>query len=146
LAQTPASQSPDFVTNLLEVRVLLAPVYARQAIESAPGEVESLLESYAQLEDDPSVFSNADWELHIRLTQLADNPIFRFLFNSFQKLSIPIGIRYFAFPACRRHSRIFYAELLNCARSGAAFDAETLTRRIMEESLALWQKMQKENL
>jgi GntR family negative regulator for fad regulon and positive regulator of fabA len=146
LAQTPASQSPDFVTNLLEVRVLLAPAYARQAIESAPGEVESLLDSYAQLEDDPSVFSNADWELHIRLTQLADNPIFRFLFNSFQKLSIPIGKRYFAFPACRRHSRIFYAELLNCARSGAAFDAETLTRRIMEESLALWQKMQKGSL
>ena len=146
LAQTPASQSPDFVTHLLEFRVLLAPVYARQAIESAPGEVAVLLESYTRLEDNPSTFSRADWELHVRLTQLAANPIFRFLSNGFQKLSIPVGEQYFAFPECRQHSRHYYTELLNCAHSEAAFDAETLTRQIMEESLALWQKMQKENL
>jgi GntR family negative regulator for fad regulon and positive regulator of fabA len=146
LAQTPASQSPGFVTHLLELRVLLAPAYTRQALESAPGEVAALLESYDRLEDNPSVFARADWELHIRLTQLAPNPIFRFLFNGFQKLSIPVGEQYFTYPECRQHSRRFYTELLNCARSGAAFDAETLTRRIMEESLALWQKMQRENL
>ena len=146
LAQTPAGQSPDFVTYLLELRVLLAPAYARQALESASGEVVALLENYLRLEDNPSEFARVDWQLHIRLTQLASNPIFRFLFNGFQKLSIPVGEQYFAFPECRQHSRHFYSELLNCARSGAAFDAETLTRRIMEESLALWQKMQKENL
>ena len=146
LAQTPAGQSPGFVTHLLEFRILLAPAYARQALESAPVEVAALLETYDRLEDNPSAFALADWELHIRLTQLATNPIFRFLFNSFQKLSIPVGEQYFAFPECRQHSRYFYSELLNCARSGAAFDGETLTRRIMEESLALWQKMQKENL
>jgi len=146
LAQTPAGQTPDFVTHLLEFRILLAPAYTRQAIDSAAGEVAVLLESYALLEDNPSVFACADWELHIRLTQLASNPIFCFLFNGFQNLSIPVGEQYFAFLACRQHSRNFYADLLNCARSEAAFDAETLTRRIMEESLALWQKMQKETL
>jgi GntR family negative regulator for fad regulon and positive regulator of fabA len=146
LAQTPVGQSPDFVTHLLEFRVLLAPAYARQALESAPGEVAALLEGYDCLEDNPSAFAIADWDLHIRLTQLAPNPIFRFLFNGFQKLSIPVGEQYFAFPECRQHSRHFYTELLNCARSGAAFDAEALTRRIMEESLALWQKMQMVNL
>jgi GntR family negative regulator for fad regulon and positive regulator of fabA len=134
------------VTHLLEFRVLLAPAYARQALESAPGDVAALLENYSRLEDSPSAFARADWELHIHLTQLATNPIFRFLFNGFQKLSIPVGERYFAFPECRQHSRYFYTELLNCACSGAAFDAETLTRQIMEESLALWQKMHKENL
>jgi len=124
----------------------LAPAYARQALESAPGEVATLLENYDRLEDNPSAFASADWELHIRLTQLAPNPIFRFLFNGFQKLSTQVGEKYFAFPECRQLSRHFYAELLNDARSGAAFDAETLTRRIMEESLALWQKIHKENL
>jgi GntR family negative regulator for fad regulon and positive regulator of fabA len=145
LAQSPASQSPDFVTYLLEFRVLMAPAYTRQALESAPGEVAAMLESYDCLDDDPHTFSLADWELHIRLTQLAPNPIFRFLFNGFQKLAIPVGEQYFAFPECRQHSRQFYTKLLNCARSGAAFDAEALTRRIMEESLALWQKMQMES-
>lgn len=144
LALLPAGQSPDFVTYLLELRVLLAPAYARQAFESAPGEVAALLEGYACLEDAPSTFARADWDLHIRLTQLASNPVFRFLFNGFQELSIPVGEQYFAYPECRQHSRRFYSELLNCARSGAAYDAETLTRRIMEESLALWQKMHKE--
>jgi GntR family negative regulator for fad regulon and positive regulator of fabA len=91
-------------------------------------------------------FARADLDLHICLTQRAVNPIFRFLFNGFQKLSIPVGEQYFAFPECRQHSRRFYSELLNCAHSGAVFDAEILTRRIMEESLALWQQMQKEKI
>jgi GntR family negative regulator for fad regulon and positive regulator of fabA len=146
LAQTPAGESPDFVTYLLEFRVLVAPAYAREAIEVAAGEVAALLEGYSNLEDDPSAFAKADWDLHIRLTQLTPNPIFRFLFNGFHNLSITIGGQYFAFSECRRHSRRFYLELLNCARSGAAFDAETLTRRVMEESLALWQKMQTETI
>jgi len=146
LAQSPAGQTTNFVTHLLELRVLLAPAYTRQALESAPADVADLLENYAHLEDTPSVFARVDWELHIRLTQLAPNPIFRFLYNGFQKLSIPVGEQYFTFQECRQHSRHFYSELLNCARSGAAFDAETLTRQIMEESLALWQKMHKENL
>jgi GntR family negative regulator for fad regulon and positive regulator of fabA len=146
LAQTPAGQAPVFVTHLLEFRVLLAPAYARQAIETAPGEVAALLETFTHLEDGPSSYARADWDLHILLTQLTPNPIFRFLFNGFQKLSISVGEQYFSFPECRQHSRRFYAELLNCAHSNAAFDAETLTRRIMEESLVLWQKMQKEAL
>ena len=144
LAQTSVCQSPDFVTHLLEFRVLVAPAYTRQAIEAAAEEVVALLETYPHLEENPSAFARADWDLHMRLTQLTPNPIFRFLFNGFQKLSITIGEQYFAFPACRQHSRNFYAELLDCARTSADFDAETLTRRIMEESLALWQKMQKE--
>jgi hypothetical protein len=36
--------------------------------------------------------------------------------------------------------------LLECARREADCEAESLTRRVMEESLALAKKMQKENL
>ncbi|MEW6093648.1 MAG: fatty acid metabolism transcriptional regulator FadR [Chloroflexota bacterium] len=144
LAQLPAGQSPDFVTHLLEVRVLLAPSYTRQAVETAPDQIVALLEGYSLLEDDPAAFARADWDLHILLTQLAHNPIFRFLFNGFSKLAVLMGERYFTFPQCREHSRHFYEDLLNCARGGAAFDAEALVRRIMEESLALWQETQKE--
>lgn len=145
LAQSPVGVPPDFVTHLLEVRVLLAPAYARQAVEAASAEIAALLGGYPSLEDSPPVFARADWDLHILLTQKAANPIFRFLFNGFHKLAIPMGERYFDYPVCRQHSRRFYADLLNCARGGAAFDAEALTRRVMEESLALWQKMQKED-
>jgi GntR family negative regulator for fad regulon and positive regulator of fabA len=145
LAQSPTYQTPDFVVHLLEIRILLAPAYARQAIQAASVEITGLLEGYAGLEDFPSVFARADWELHRLLTQRAANPVFRLLLNSFQTLYILMGEQYFAFPECRASSRAFYGELLICARREAEYDAEVLTRRVMEESLALWQMMQKEN-
>ena len=145
LARTPTGQSPFFVTYLLEIRVLLAPVYARQAIESSPSRVAELLLPYSELKDDPVVFAMFDWDLHIQLTQLASNPVFRFLFNGFQELSMNVGKQYFSFPECRQHSRSFYHDLSECAILRSAADAEILTHKIMVESQALWQKSQVEN-
>ena len=62
LAQTSAGQLPDFVTHLLEFRILVAPAYTRQAIEVAPEEVVALLEAYPHLEENPSAFARADWQ------------------------------------------------------------------------------------
>ena len=145
LAQSPTHQPPDFVVHLLEIRVLLAPAYAREAIQAAPDEITSLLENYALLDNIPSVFAQADWELHHLLTQFAPNPVFRLLLNSFHAIYLLVGEKYFAFPECRASSRAFYNDLLSCARRAADDEAETLTRRVMRESLTLWQKMQKEN-
>ena len=146
LAQSPTHQSPDFVTHLLDLRVLLAPAYARQAINNSPAEVADLLEQNARLDDTPPAFARADWELHHLLTQRASNPVFRMLLNSFQELYILMGEQYFSFPECRRSSRAYYANLLTCARAGAECDAEALTRHVMEESLTLWEKMKEELL
>ena len=143
LAQSSAHQSPDFVPHLLELRVLLAPEYTRQALAAGPDEIARLLEDYAGLEDDPIAFAHADWDLHALLTQRADNPVFRLLLNSFQTLYIMMAEKYFAYAECRQSSRKFYANLLACARRGSECDAESLVRRVMEESLALWQKMQR---
>ena len=146
LAGSPAHQSQDFVTHLLELRVLLAPEYTRQALKSAPSEIITLLEGYTSLEDTSSAFALADWDLHRLLTQRADNPVFRLLLNGFHDLYILVGDQYFLFPECRVLSRGFYADLLSCARRQAECDAAQLTRRVMEESLSLWQKMQEESL
>jgi GntR family transcriptional regulator, negative regulator for fad regulon and positive regulator of fabA len=132
LAQSPVHQSPDFVTHLLELRVLLAPEYTRQALAASADEIVRLLEGYAGLQDDPAAFARADWDLHALLTQRADNPVFRLLLNSFKKLYIMMGEAYFAFPECRKSSRKFYADLLACARRGSECDSETLARRVME--------------
>jgi len=143
LAQSAVTQSPDFVSHLLELRVLLAPEYTRQALATGADEVIQLLESFTNLDEDPAEFARADWDLHALLTQRADNPVFRLLLNSFHKLYLLMGEQYFVFPECRRSSRAFYAELLACARREKDCDSESLTRRVMEESLALWKKMQK---
>lgn len=143
LAQMPSQQSPDFVTHLLEIRVLLAPAYTRQAMEQASPEIAALLASYADIEETPAAFARADWELHHQLTLRAANPIFCLLLNSFQNLYQVMGERYFASAESRNYSRAFYAELLACAKRNAYLKAETLTRDVMEESLALWKKSYK---
>ena len=138
LAQRPAQQTPDFVAHLLEIRILLAPTYTRQAMERASSEIARLLANYTDIEDSPPAFASADWELHHLLTLRAANPIFCLLLNSFQSLYQIMGERYFATPESRNRSRVFYAELLACAQSDACNQAETLTRKVMEDSLALW--------
>jgi GntR family negative regulator for fad regulon and positive regulator of fabA len=142
LAQSSAHQSPDFVVNLLDLRVLIAPTYARQAIQTAPGEIAAVLERYADLEDTPSAFARADWDLHALLAHHATNPVFRLLLNGFQSLYLLVGEQYFVSAECRQHSRNFYRSLLECASRGADGDAGLLTHRVMEESLALARKMQ----
>lgn len=144
LAQSPAHQPPDFVVHLLDLRVLIAPTYARQAVQTASGEIVPLLESYAYLEDTPAAFARADWDLHSLLARHATNPVFQLLLNGFQSLYLLVGDRYFNFPESRKHSRNFYQSLLDCAHRGADCDAEVLTRRVMEESLTFAKNMHKE--
>jgi GntR family negative regulator for fad regulon and positive regulator of fabA len=136
----PSQQTSDFVAHLLEIRVLLAPTYTRQAMEQAAPEIAALLSNYADLEESAAAFASADWELHFLLTQRASNPIFRLLLNSFKDLYQVMGEHYFVSAESRKRSRHYYAELLNDAKKGAFLKAETLTRAVMEESLMLWRK------
>lgn len=142
LAQMPSQQTADFVAHLLEIRILLAPAYTRQAMEAASSEIATLLTKFENIEDTPTAFASADWELHHLLTLRAENPIFRLLLNSFQSLYQVMGEHYFVSPENRQRSRAYYTELLNCARKNAYLKAETLTRDVMNESLALWKKSQ----
>ena len=144
LAQMPSQQTPDFVAYLLEIRILLAPAYTRQAMESSSSEIAALLTKFETIEDTSAAFANADWELHHLLTLRAGNPIFRLLLNSFQSLYQVMGEHYFVSAENRKRSRAYYAELLNCAKKNAYLKAETLTRDVMSESLALWNKATKE--
>lgn len=140
LAQMPSQQTPDFVTHLLEIRVLLAPTYTRQAMENASPEIADFLANYADVEGTPSAFASTDWELHHLLTLRATNPIFRLLLNSFHNLYQLMGEHYFSTAENRDRSRAYYEELLDCAKKNSHLKAEILTRTVMEESLSLWKK------
>lgn len=140
LAQMPSQQTPDFVAHLLEIRILLAPAYTRQAMESAAAEIVALLAKLETIEDTPAAFADADWELHHLLTLRAANPIFRLLLNSFQGMYHVMAEHYFTLAENRERSRAYYAELLACAKKNAYLKAETLTRDVMNESLAQWKK------
>ena len=142
LAQSPANQPMNFIDQLLEVRLLLAPEYTRQAVEQSPEDIVAFLQQSGELNESPAEFARFDWGLHHSLTQLAVNPIYRLLLNSFHSLYITLGEHYFTYDECRQHSRTYYAALLDCARQQCAAEAEVLTRQTMSESRLLWRRLQ----
>ena len=130
---------PDFVPNLLVVRQSLAPAYTRIAVERQPVRVAELLQDYPDLDDSPQTFTIADWELHHNLTITSGNPIFTLILNGFGDLYQSMGPKYFTLPEARAHSRDFYRDLLAAARAEDPDTAESVTRRVMADSLDLWQ-------
>lgn len=130
---------PDFVPHLLVVRQSLAPAYTRTAVERQPMRVAELLQDYPDLDDSPQTFTIADWELHHNLTITSGNPVFTLILNGFSDLYQSMGLQYFTLPEARAHSRDFYRDLLAAAQAEDPDTAESVTRRVMTDSLDLWQ-------
>jgi len=129
---------PDFVPNLLQVRELLAPAYARLAVKRAAKNLAKFLENYQNLLDSPEVFAKADWEVHQYLTIESGNPIFTLILNGFKDLYPSVGAVYFTPPKARARSRKFYADLRACAAARDPERAEIITREVMQDSFNLW--------
>ena len=128
----------DFVPNLLQVRLLLAPAYARLAVERAADTLIEFLQTYPDLDDTPEAFASADWQVHSRLAAESGNPIFTLILNGFKDL-YPIMARiYFTPDKARARSRKFYIDLLAAVRSHDADTAEEIVREVMRDSLELW--------
>ncbi len=132
---------PNFVSNLLAVRLLLAPTYARLGIERHPAEMIMCINGYTQIPDDPQAFADTDWQLHRQLTIASENPVFTLILNGFKELYKMMGLRYFQLPEARAHSRRFYQTLLECAQNRDYDRIEAVTRRVMVESLDFWRKL-----
>lgn len=129
---------PDFVPNLLDVRLALAPVYACSAVRNSAEQVAECLAGQGNLEDTPEAFASFDWTLHHTLTIASGNPVYTLILNGFAGFYEQMARLYFAQPGARLSSRAFYAELLDAARRGDAAEAERITRAVMQESIALW--------
>ena len=129
---------PDFVPNLLQVRTLLAPAYARLAVKRAARNLAKFLEGYQDLPDAPDAFARADWDLHRYLTIESGNPIFTLIFNGFKELYPYMGRMYFTPPKARARSRQFYAGLRAAAHARDPERAEIITREVMQDSIDLW--------
>ena len=132
---------PDFVPQLLEVRVSLAPDYAALAVTRHPDDVARLLAGYHSLADEAKTYSEADWGLHHRLTVAAANPAYTLILNGFANLYKLFGALYFSVEVNRRHSDSFYRELEAAALQHDPDAARTVTKRIMIESLNNYLKL-----
>ncbi len=133
-----ASIPENFVPNLLQIRLLLAPAYTRLAMQNTLNETVRLLESLQNVPDTAEAFTNADYEMHCTLTRLCGNPVFTLILNGFGDLYRAMGLIYFQKQQNRDHSRSFYKKLLSAVLSNNTFMAEEVTRRVMEDSISLW--------
>ena len=138
LARHPYQLPDDFVPNLLFVRQVLAPVYARLAAENNPATVISTLKEYSRLADQPEVYAEFDWKLHHQLTIASGNPIFTLILNGFTEFYVPMACRYFQLPVSRQNSRRFYQTLLQAVQSRDGQSVESITCQVMANSLVLW--------
>ncbi len=129
-----------FVTQLLEVRLVMAPAYTRSAVAHCPEQVAACLEGIDALPDTPEAFAALDWKLHYTLTIASGNPIYTLILNGFAGFYEQMARLYFAYPESRQLSRRFYQELSQHISEKDAQSAEALTRSIMEQSIRLWEK------
>ncbi len=131
--------SPEFIPNLLQVRLVLAPAYARQAVENSPAMVSICLADASHLDDRPQDYASFDWRLHYTLTVASGNPIFTLILNGFAGFYEQMACLYFENPIARKSSQDFYHALDDAARRNDARAAEAITRNVMQASLALWE-------
>jgi GntR family transcriptional regulator, negative regulator for fad regulon and positive regulator of fabA len=131
---------PDFVPNLMGVRILMAPAYTRLAIERDWASAAAVLENPPAIEDTAQTFADYDWHVHRQMTILSANPVFTMFINSVMQLYHVVGSVYFSHSEARAHSLQYYRLLLDCARRQDSSGAQVLTEQIMRESLDLWQQ------
>jgi GntR family negative regulator for fad regulon and positive regulator of fabA len=138
LAQNQYPLPDDYAANLLAVRVLLCPEYTRLAVEHDAKAITEYLDSANSLPEDANAFAEYDWCLHWLLTVHSGNPFFTHFINSVHGLYDLLGPRYFSFSQTRAHSRRFYNQLRDLAKTADASAAGLLAERVMRESRALW--------
>jgi GntR family transcriptional regulator, negative regulator for fad regulon and positive regulator of fabA len=134
-----------FVRALLEVRLAMAPAYARAAVEHDPGAVRAHLRDHTDLAATPEAYAAFDWTLHHTLTLASGNPIYPLILNGFAGFYEQMACRYFMSGEARAASTAFYAALLDAVEQGDADAAEQVTREVMRKSITLWEQLNAEN-
>lgn len=129
----------NFVTQLLEVRLNLAPAYTKAAVLHAPAEVSAYLQGISALNNSAEKFASFDWHLHRRLTLSSGNQIYTLIMNGFSDYYEQLARLYFASSSARGRSLHFYQELAEAAANRDGEKAEYVSRLAMLESIETWQ-------
>lgn len=127
-----------FITNLLEVRGVMAPAYIGAAVERDPAGVAALAAKGAALPDEAAAYATFDWRLHHELTLRSGNPVYTLILNGFAGFYEQVAQRYFSRPEARAVSRAFYRTLAEAASAGDVGAAAALAESVMQESIAQW--------
>lgn len=140
LSEHPNQLPENFIPDLLNVRLAMAPMYTISAISNAPGKVLEILDESQYLEKSPQKFAQFDWHLQHQMTILGGNPVFVLILNGFKDLFLNLAPHYFSNPAARQHSMQYYKHLAQAIKDKNVDEAKQLTKDVMRESLAFWKQ------
>lgn len=140
IARFPQYLPADFVKNLLNVRLLLAPQYTRLAVENEREKALGYLKGQTSLDDNAEAFTRFDLGFHILCTQLSGNPVFTLIFNGFGDLYKATGFLYFSQVESRASSRKYYRVLTEAIEKNDLDLVEQIVRAVMYESIDLWKR------
>lgn len=122
---------PDLASNLLELRVQVAPDYARRAVENDEGKLKEILAQAEKLRNSASALVRYDWELHLAMAVLSGNRVYPLILNSFSGVYMKLREALFTKEEHRLQTKSYYRDMLQAASSGNAILAENITRAAM---------------
>ncbi|CAM2861053.1 GntR family transcriptional regulator [Paenibacillus sediminis] len=135
----------EFVVYLLELRLLLAPSYTREAVTINQAKVIAMLAHLDEVEDDPESYARFDWDIQKGLVRLTSNPVYLLIMNSFDSFYINMATKYFDSESNRKFTAEYYENLLKAVLQGDSTQTERIVRDTMEQSIILWnQKSRRE--
>lgn len=134
----------DFVTHLLEIRVNVAPIYTKSAVERAPEMIENYLAGAKDIENSAESLASFDWMLHKTLTMNSSNPLYTLILNGFAEFYRNMAQIYFSTTEARDRSFCFYKDLLRTVKRRNPVAAEKISRIMMKESIAIWQRTERQ--
>ena len=109
---------PEFVPNLLQVRELLAPAYARLAVKRSAKNLAEVSGRLSRLDGYAGYLCHKPIGNCISISRSnRATPIFTLILNGFKELYPLMGSVYFTPPKARTRSRKFYADLRAAAQA-----------------------------
>ncbi|MDX1413038.1 MAG: fatty acid metabolism transcriptional regulator FadR [Candidatus Promineifilaceae bacterium] len=132
---------PNFVSQLLEVRMNLAPSYTYAAIKNNASLVSEHLSAHQTIADTPEAFAAYDWQLHRRLCLASGNPIYTLILNGFADFYEEFARQYFFSSQARAISRDYYKALAAAAAEKDADRARNISEKTMLASLQIWDRV-----
>ena len=140
LSEHPDQLPENFIPDLLNVRLAMAPMYTAAAVSNQPGKIIKILEKRHNLGNSPHNFAQFDWHLQHQMTILGGNPVFVLILNGFKDLFQKLAPYYFSNLAARQHSMKYYEMLARAAQNNKISEARHLTIDVMRESLVFWKQ------
>jgi GntR family negative regulator for fad regulon and positive regulator of fabA len=132
--------SKEFISHLLEVRVVFLPPIARLAVSNSPDVFADYLSHYKDLGHDPKKFALYDWELQVLFARHSQNPVYPLILNDFASIFTIMAPHYFNLKKGREASLSYYRELFTAITKGTN-DIEAIVRSALAKSINIWNEL-----